>query len=65
MSDNVYIPGMSDKFNSGESIRKIMESKKVALTKMEKEKETLQDDKKVWDEVKTKGLNLQSKAKKL
>lgn len=65
MADSVYIPGLSDKYNSSESIKKIMDSKKVSLTKMEKEKEKMTDEKKTWNDIKAKSVNLQNKSKKL
>jgi len=63
MSD-IYIP-LSNKSNSSESIKKIMDQKRVKLTQMEKEKETFNDQKKAWSELKTKSVSLQTKARKL
>ena len=65
MADDVYIPGISGKYNSSETIKRIMDAKKEKLTKFEKEKQQIQDEKKSWAEIKDKSLSLQTKAKKL
>lgn len=65
MSDTAYVPGLTDKYKSSESIKKIMESKTKKLEKMEDEKKSLVDEKNLWSELKTKFLSLQNKAKKL
>src|SRR4030042_4957396 len=51
--------------NSQDAINKIMETKRVKLTEMEKEKENINEKKKTWNEIKQKSLTLQSMSKKL
>ena len=66
MSENsVFIPGISDKYNSNQAINKIMESKRVKLEKMEGEEEVLKEKKIAWNEIKQKALSLQTYSKKL
>ncbi|HQJ06610.1 MAG TPA: flagellar cap protein FliD N-terminal domain-containing protein, partial [Spirochaetota bacterium] len=65
MSDGVYIPGLSNKYGSSESIKKIMDSKRKKLDKLEKEKEILKDEKKIWSELKSKAQSFQNSAKKM
>lgn len=65
MSDTPFISPLPDKFNSSESIKKIMDSKKVKLTQMEKEKDSVNEQKKSWTELRDKTFALQNKAKKL
>ena len=59
MSDSAYIPGLSNKYNSNESIKKIMDSKRVKLDKLEKEKEEFIEEKKLWNDLRTKASNFQ------
>ncbi|MBP7551789.1 MAG: flagellar filament capping protein FliD [Spirochaetes bacterium] len=65
MSDGVYIPGLSSKYGSSESIKKIMDSKREKLDKLENEKEILKDEKKIWSELKSKAQSFQNSAKKM
>jgi flagellar hook-associated protein 2 len=65
VSDNVFIPGISSKFNSQEAINKIMDQRKVKLTEMEDERVEYIDSKKSWSEIKTKVVSLKASAKKL
>jgi flagellar hook-associated protein 2 len=64
MPDNIYIP-LNNKNNSSEAIKKIMDSKTVKLTQMEKEKDDFNAQKKAWSELKEKVISLQTKSKKL
>lgn len=66
MSDSsVYIPGVSNKYNSNEAIQKIMESKRVKLENLENDQEELKEKRISLNEIKKKALALQSRAKKL
>ncbi len=64
-NNGVFIPGMSDKFNSQETINKIMETKKVKLTEMEDQTTEIKDKKKVLNEIKNKTVTLINSSKKL
>ena len=64
-NNGVFIPGLSDKFNSQETINKIMEQKRVKLDKLENDTEEIKDKKKVLGEIKEKGVTLLNSAKKL
>ncbi|MBN2544379.1 MAG: flagellar filament capping protein FliD [Spirochaetes bacterium] len=65
MADDVNIPGITNKYNSQEAINKIMETKRVKLTEMEKEKENIIEKKNTLNEIKQKSILLQSLSKKL
>ncbi|MBN1682656.1 flagellar filament capping protein FliD [Candidatus Bathyarchaeota archaeon] len=64
-NNGVFIPGMSDKLNSQETINKIMETKRVKLTEMEDQTNAIKDKKKVLNEIKEKTVTLLNSAKKL
>ena len=65
MSDGVFIPGLSSKYNSGDAIKRIMESKNKKLDKLEDTKKEMNEEKSLWREVRTKTMAFQDKAKKL
>lgn len=65
MSDQISIPGITNKYNSQEAIQKIMETKKVKLKELEKEKESLIEKKKILNDIKEKVLSLQNSCRKL
>ncbi|MCG8572724.1 MAG: flagellar filament capping protein FliD [Spirochaetes bacterium] len=64
MSDS-FIPSISDKYNTQQSIEKIMNAKKVKLTELEDEKKEIIDQKVLLNEIKANALSLQSLSKKL
>jgi flagellar hook-associated protein 2 len=47
-SQNFSIPGVSSKYESEETIEKLVEAESIPLVRMEREKETYQDQKRAW-----------------
>lgn len=64
-NNGVFIPGLSDKFNTQDTINKIMEQKKVKLNNLEDDKEKIKGKKKVLNDIKEKTVTLLNSAKKL
>jgi flagellar hook-associated protein 2 len=64
-NNGVFIPGISDKFNSQETINKIMEQKRVKLDKLEDDTDKIRSKKTVLNEIKAKTVTLLNSAKKL
>ena len=47
-SQSVSIPGVSSKYDSDETIEKLVEAESIPLARMEREKETYQNQKRAW-----------------
>jgi len=47
-AQNISIPGVSSKYNSEETIQKLVEAESIPLERMEREKETYQNQKRAW-----------------
>ncbi len=65
MSDGVFIPGISSKYNSGDAINKIMESKREKLTQMDENKVALAEKRTAWTEINSKAVSVKAKAAQL
>jgi flagellar hook-associated protein 2 len=64
-AQSVSIPGVSSKYDSDETIDKLMEAESIPLGRMEREKETFQNQKRAWARLNQQMISVRDSAQNL
>jgi len=64
-SQSISIPGVSNKYDSAETIKKLVEAESIPLARMEQEKETYQNQKRAWGSVNQLMISVRDSAQNL